>query len=106
MNTVFLCRMPPCRAQCSPQSSGRLYERSYGKIEASGSNTFEDCNYDMYYGKYVDWAVKEGIIHGNGDGKFGPDDLITREQMGAILYRFADYLGVPARRYGHHAELR
>jgi hypothetical protein len=72
---------------------GRLYERSFGEIEAASTHTFTDCNYNDYYGKYVDWAAKNGIIGGYGDGLFGPGDMITREQMAAILYRFADFLG-------------
>ncbi|MEA4955692.1 MAG: S-layer homology domain-containing protein [Pseudoflavonifractor sp.] len=72
---------------------GRLYERSYGEIEASGTHSFTDCKYDDYYGKYVDWAAEEGIIGGYGNGEFGPNDQISREQMAAILYRFADFLG-------------
>ena len=73
---------------------GRLYERSFGEIEAAGTHSFTDCDYDDYYGKYVDWAAKEGVIGGYGNGKFGPNDQITREQMAAILYRFADFLDV------------
>jgi hypothetical protein len=73
---------------------GRLYERSYGEIENAGAQTFDDCDYSAYYGKYVDWAAKEGIIGGDGNGEFGPDDRITREQMAAVLYRFANFLGV------------
>ncbi|MEA4893808.1 MAG: S-layer homology domain-containing protein [Oscillospiraceae bacterium] len=73
---------------------GRLYERSYGTIETISTHTFTDCNYDDYYGKYVDWASKNGILSGYGNGKFGPGDPVTREQMAAILYRFADFLGV------------
>lgn len=73
---------------------GRLYERSYGEIEAAETHSFTDCDYDDYYGKYVDWAAKEDIIGGYGNGEFGPDDQISREQMAAILYRFADFLGV------------
>ncbi len=73
---------------------GRLYERSYGEIDAPNTHTFTDCDYSDYYGKYVDWAAKNGIIAGYGNGVFGPDDSITREQMAAILYRFADFLRV------------
>lgn len=73
---------------------GRLCERSYGEIETSGARTFKDCNYSAFYAKYVEWAAKEGIIEGYGDGRFGPNDAVTREQMAAILYRFADYLGM------------
>lgn len=72
---------------------GRLHERSYGEIEASDTQ-FIDCNYDDYYGKYVAWASENGIIGGYGDGRFGPDDEITREQMIAILYRFTDFLNL------------
>ncbi len=73
---------------------GRLYERSFGEIEAAGTHSFTDCDYDDYYGKYVDWAAKGGVIGGYGNGEFGPNDQITREQMAAILYRFADFLDV------------
>lgn len=73
---------------------GRLYERSYGEIETSGLQIFIDCNYDAYYGKYIVWASENGIINGYGNGNFGPDDKITREQMAVIIYCFADFLGV------------
>lgn len=73
---------------------GRLFERSYGEIEPLDEHAFTDCNYGAYYGKYVDWAAENNIIGGYGDGRFSPNDQITREQMAAILYRFADFLGV------------
>ena len=73
---------------------GRLYERSYGQTKATDVHMFDDCNYDDYYGRYVDWAAENGILLGYGQGKFGPHDPITREQMASILYRFAQFLGV------------
>lgn len=73
---------------------GRLYERSYGEIEVSGTHAFTDCNYDEYYEKYVNWASENNIIGGVNEGRFDPDTLITREQMAVVLYRFADFLGV------------
>ncbi len=73
---------------------GRLYERSYGEIETMSTHVFTDCDYGDYYGKYVDWAAENGILDGYWNGEFGPDDPVTREQMAAILYRFADFLGV------------
>ena len=73
---------------------GRLYERSYGEIIALNTHAFTDCDYSNYYGKYVDWAAKNDIIGGYGNMVFGPDDSITREQMAAILYRFANFLRV------------
>jgi hypothetical protein len=73
---------------------GRLYERSYGEIQAASTHAFIDCNYDAYYGKYVDWAAENGILGDYGNGKFRPGNLVFREQMAAILYRFAEFLGV------------
>jgi len=40
------------------------------------------------------WAASAGIVNGYGNGKFGPDDLVTREQLAAILYRYANYKGI------------
>jgi uncharacterized repeat protein (TIGR02543 family) len=73
---------------------GRLYERSYGAIAASSDHAFTDCDYVAYYGKYADWAEEDGIFSGYGNGAFGPNDQVTREQMAAILYRFSELLGV------------
>ena len=72
---------------------GRLYERSYGEITAASNGYFTDVDYDGWYGKYVDWAADNSIITGIGDNLFKPDSNITRQEMAAILYRFADFLG-------------
>ncbi|MPM07425.1 hypothetical protein SDC9_53731 [bioreactor metagenome] len=71
---------------------GRLYERSYSEISISDAHTFTDCNYDDYYGKYVDWAAKNGIIQGVGGGLFQPDRQVSRQEMAAMLYRFAEFI--------------
>lgn len=73
---------------------GRLYERSYGEIASPSTMSFTDCQADAYYARYIVWASENGIISGYGDGKYGPYDLVTREQMAVILYRFAEFLGV------------
>lgn len=39
------------------------------------------------------WAAENSIVNGYGNSLFGPDDLITREQMAAILWRYAKYAG-------------
>lgn len=72
---------------------GRLYERSFGEIKIYQEHVFKDCDYDGYYGRYTDWASENNIISGYGNGLFGPDDPVTRQQMAAIFYRFADFLG-------------
>lgn len=46
------------------------------------------------YSNAVAWAAKEEIVNGYGDGLFGPNDPITREQLAAILFRYAVYQGM------------
>lgn len=60
------------------------------KPTASGS-PFKDVTVDLYCAKAVAWATSNGIVAGYGDGLFGPNDSITREQMAAILYSYARY---------------
>lgn len=62
------------------------------KPAASGS-PFKDVTADLYCAKAVAWATSNGIVAGYGDGLFGPNDSITREQMAAILYSYAQYKG-------------
>ncbi len=57
----------------------------------SGASTFTDVAVGQYYYNAIAWAAENGIVTGYGDGTFGPDDSITREQMAAILYRYAGY---------------
>ena len=42
-----------------------------------------------WYSEAVSWAAQQGLIGGYGDGRFGPNDSVTREQMTAILWRYA-----------------
>ena len=57
------------------------------------SAAFTDVAADAWYADAVNWAAGEGIVSGYGNGKFGPDDLITREQMANMLYYYAQYKG-------------
>lgn len=54
---------------------------------------FLDVKDDQYYTEAVAWAAANGIVKGYGNGNFGPEDAVTREQLAAILYRYA---GSPA----------
>lgn len=54
---------------------------------------FADVGADAWYANAVNWAVEAGIISGYGSGRFGPDDAVTREQMSALLYRYAEHKG-------------
>ena len=46
-------------------------------------------NKDAWYAASVQWAAQQGIVSGIGDGKFAPDQAITREQLAAILANYA-----------------
>ena len=53
--------------------------------------SFTDVASGAYYANAVAWANANGIVSGYGSGKFGPNDKVTREQLAAILYRYAQY---------------
>ena len=57
------------------------------------SSRFNDVATTAYYAPYVEWAASKGIVSGTGDKTFSPDATITREQMAAIMQRYADKLG-------------
>lgn len=48
---------------------------------------------NSWYSDAVHWATHEGIINGYNNGKFGPNDPVTREQIAVILWRYAKYAG-------------
>ena len=54
-------------------------------------NVFDDVEKGTWYTDSINWASSVGVVLGYGDGTFGPDDPITREQMVAILYRYTKY---------------
>lgn len=68
-----------------------------GRLENAAKNyttgKFKDVPSDMYYAPYVAWATEQGIVKGIEEAMFMPDYLITREQLAAILYRYAEYKG-------------
>lgn len=53
---------------------------------------FDDVAEDAWYAQGTAWAVEAGIVSGYGDGQFGPNDAITREQLALMLYRYAQYM--------------
>lgn len=57
-----------------------------------GENSFTDLTAGWYIDA-VAWAAKNGIVTGVGDNKFNPNGSITREQMAAIIYRYAQKKG-------------
>ena len=55
---------------------------------------FTDVPEDAWYADAVAWGEANGVVSGYDEETFGPDDYITREQMAAILYRYAQYKGI------------
>lgn len=58
------------------------------------TNTFADVADGEYYAAHIAWAADNKIVTGYGDGNFGPNDIITREQMATIMYRYMQYKGL------------
>ena len=54
--------------------------------------TFTDTWPDEWYSDYVGWAYENGIVTGYTNGKFGPSDLITRQELAVVLSRMIAYL--------------
>lgn len=59
-------------------------DRTNGK---SKPQMFRDVKAESWFSEYVAWASENGIVTGNGKGKFYPDDTITREDMAVMLQR-------------------
>ena len=67
--------------------------RMEGSPAPKGKNSFTDVEAGKWYADAITWTAENGIFAGYGKEKFGPDDPITREQLAAIFYRYADYKG-------------
>ena len=65
--------------------------RMEGEPAVTGAADFDDVSAGQWYSDAVAWASANGIVDGYGNGSFGPEDIITREQAAAILYRYAGY---------------
>jgi len=61
--------------------------------KACATSKFNDVKAGTWYAPYVTWAAENGIVFGYSSAKFGPDDLVTREQMCAMLKRYIDFEG-------------
>ena len=71
-----------------------LYRMSGETAEADSS--FRDVSSSAYYAAAVNWASSEGIVNGTGANAFSPNASITREQLAAMLYRYAGEPSVSA----------
>jgi len=70
-----------------------VLHRLEGEILTASGKDFTDVPAGQWYSNAIDWASNNGIVLGYGE-TFAPNGLITREQLAAILYRYADHLGL------------
>lgn len=62
-------------------------------LAEGAANPFTDVAADQWYTDAVTWAANEGVVSGYGNGQFGPEDALTREQAVQILYNYAAHKG-------------
>ena len=68
--------------------------RMTGEPAVSGRSEFKDVPSGEWYCDAVIWGEKNGIVKGYGDGTFGPNDPVTREQLATFLQRYATYMNL------------
>ena len=71
--------------------------RAEGEPAVNKSIPFADVDANEYYANAVAWAKQNGIVNGVTENEFAPDDNITREQIAAIMLRYATYKGCDVR---------
>lgn len=71
-----------------------ILHRLEGEPEPTAAATFKDVPATEYYAKAVAWAAENEIVNGLSADVFAPNAAVTREQVVAILYRYAQYKGI------------
>lgn len=95
-NNLFKGTTPTTFAPQSTMTRGMFVTVLYrlaGQPAVTSPSIFSDVPAAQYYSNAVVWANANNIVTGYSDGKFHPDDLITREQMAVILSRYASHAG-------------
>ena len=82
--THFAPRMDTSRAMIAT-----ILWRLSDSPETKAGQSYPDCVPSSWYAKAVVWAAEQGVVKGYGNGSFGPEDPITREQLAAMLWRYA-----------------
>jgi hypothetical protein len=95
MNGLFEGTSATTFAPETPMSRAMLVTvlwRMEGEPVVNYAMSFSDVAEGQWYTKAIRWAAGEKLVEGY-DGKFSPDEDLTREQMATILYRYADFKG-------------
>lgn len=86
------------------QLSAILY-RAAGSPAASGDTRFSDVQAGAYYVNAAGWAADSGLVNGYADGRFGVGDPVTRQQVAAILWRWAGSPAASAQDYADEVSI-
>jgi hypothetical protein len=70
-----------------------VLHRMEGQPRGAGASGFADVPAGQWYSEAVAWGAANGIVLGFDETRFGGDEPVTREQIAAILYRYAGYKG-------------
>jgi len=84
-------------APCLEMSRGMFVTALWsleGKPVVNYALNFNDATTDSWYTEAVRWAASLGIVSGYGNGDFGAEDPLTREQLACVLWRYAKYKGI------------
>ena len=92
MNGVSATEFAPDSTLSRAMAVTMLY-RMEGEPAAAAGALFDDVAAGKWYTDAVLWASDQGIADGYGNGRFGPNDNITRQQLAVILYRYAQSKG-------------
>ena len=84
-NTTF----SPAGTLTRGQVVAMLYRMAGSPAVTANTTGFSDVDNGAYYADAVKWASGKEIVGGYADGTFAPNRAITREQLAAILYRYA-----------------
>ena len=90
--------------QLSRAQFALMLYRMEGETPVTTEKTFGDITGEEWYGPAVLWAAENSIVTGYQDGNFGPADMITREQMAVMMYRYANYLGQDVSKVGDFSD--
>ncbi|MBP1760615.1 MAG: hypothetical protein H6Q64_157 [Firmicutes bacterium] len=93
MNGVASNIFEPNKPMTRAMLVNTLYKMA-GTPQAASNVRMSDIADGSWYKPAVDWALANKIVSGYADGRFGPDDPITREQLAVLLWRYANYAGL------------
>lgn len=79
---------------------GQILYAQEGRPAVSGSGTLVDVPKDAWFASSMAWAKEHGVLGGYPDGRMGPSDPVTRQQLALILYRHAQMRGMDTTKRG------